>query len=48
MEDFTEQFKALKKRLVERGYNENEIQQQISKIFLIDRAHLLNQKNQAT
>ena len=48
MEDFTEQFKALKKWLVERGYNENEIQQQISKIFLIDRAHLLNQKNQAT
>ena len=48
VEDFTEQFKALKKRLVERGYNENEIQQQISKIFLIDRAHLLNQKNMAT
>ena len=47
-EDFTEQSKALTKQLFERGYNENEIQQKISKTFRIERAHLLNQKNQAT
>ena len=47
-EDLTEQSKALTKRLVERGYNENEIQQQISKILTVERAHLLNQKKQAT
>ena len=47
-EDFTEQSKALAKRLVERGYNENEIQQQISKAFTNERAYLLNQKNKAT
>ena len=38
----------LTKRLVERGYSENEIKQQISKTFTIERAHLLNQKKQAT
>ena len=32
---FTEQSKALTKRLAEKGYNENEIQQQISKTFTI-------------
>ena len=47
-EDFTEQSKALTKRSVEKGYNENEIQLQISKTFTIERAHLLNQKKQAT
>ena len=47
-EDFTEQSKALTKRLVERGYNDNEIRQQISKTFTIERDHLLNQKKQAT
>ena len=46
--DFAEQSKVLTKRLVERGYNENEIRQQISKTFTIERAHLLNQKRQAT
>ena len=46
-EDFTEQSKELTKRLVERGYNENEIQQQISKTSKTDRAHILNQKRQA-
>ena len=45
--DLMEQSKALTKRLVEKGYNENEIQQQISKIFTIERAHLPQQKNQA-
>ena len=34
-EDFTEQSKALTKRLAKKGYNENEIQQQISKTFTI-------------
>ena len=38
----------LTKRLVERGYNENEIQQQISKTFTIERADLPNQEKQAT
>ena len=33
--------------LVERAYNKNEIQQQVSKTFTIERAHLLNQKKQA-
>ena len=47
-EDLTEQSKALTKRLVERGYNENEIQQQISKTFTIERADLPNQEKQAT
>ena len=47
-EDFTDQSKALTKRLVERGYNENEIKQQISKTFMTERAHQLNQKKQAT
>ena len=46
--DFAEQSKVLTKRLVGRGYNENEIRQQISKTFTIERAHLLNQKRQAT
>ena len=45
--DFTEHFKALTKWLVERGYNEKEIKQQISKTFMIDRDYLLNQKKQA-
>ena len=44
-EDFSEQSKAVTKRLVERGYNVNEIQQQILKTFTIERAHLLNQNN---
>ena len=47
-EDFTEQSKALTKRLVERGYSENEIKQRILKVFSIERAQLLNQKKQAT
>ena len=46
--DFTEYSKAPPKRLVERGYSENEIQQKISKTFTIEKSHLLNQKNQAT
>ena len=46
-ENFTKQSKALIKRLVERGYNENRIQQQFSKTFIIARVHLLNQKNHA-
>ena len=46
-EDFREQSKPLTKRLVERRYNKNEIQQQILNTFTIERAHLLNQKNQA-
>ena len=46
--DFAQQSKALAKRLVEKGYNENEIRQQISETFTIERAHLLNQKRQAT
>ena len=41
-EDITEQSKALTKRLVKRGYNENEIQQQISKTFTIEKTDLLN------
>ena len=48
MEDFTEQSKALTKRLIKIGYNKNEIKQQISKTFTIEGAHLLNQKKQAT
>ena len=44
-EDFTEQSIALTKRLVERGYNENEILEQTSKTFAIERAHLLNPKS---
>ena len=47
-EDFTEQSKALTKRLFERGYNENEIKQRILKVFTIERAQLLNQEKQAT
>ena len=30
------------------GYNENDIQQQISNTFTIERTHLLNQKKQTT
>ena len=48
VEDFTEQSKALTKRLIKIGYNKNEIKQQISKTFTIEGAHLLNQKKQAT
>ena len=47
-QDFTEESTALTKQLVERGYNENEIHEQISKTFTIERTHLLNQKNQPT
>ena len=43
-EDFAEQSKALTKRLVERSYNDIEIQQKISNSFTIERAHVLNQK----
>ena len=43
-EDFTDQSKALTNRLVKRGYNENEIKQEISKTFTTEWAHLLNQK----
>ena len=48
VEDFTEQSKALTKRLIKIGYDENEIKQQISKTFTTEGAHLLNQKKQAT
>ena len=47
-QDFTEESIALTKRLVEKGYNENEIHEQISKTFTIERTHLLNQKSQPT
>ena len=40
-EGFTEQSTLLTKRLVQKGYNENEIQEQISNTFMIERAHLL-------
>ena len=44
----TEQSKVLTKRLIKRGYSENEVQQQTSNAFTSDRAYLLNQKNQVT
>ena len=44
----TEGSKALKNRLGEEGYNETEIQQQISKTFTIERTYLLKQKKQVT
>ena len=46
-EFFTDQSKMLTEWLVERGHNENEIQQQISNTFMIENTYLLNQKNQA-
>ena len=47
-EGFTEQCTVHTKRLVEKSYNENEIQQQISKALTIERVHRLNQKKQVT
>ena len=42
----TEGSKALKNWLGEEGYNETEMQQQISKTFTIERTYLLKQKKQ--
>ena len=44
----TEGSKALRNRLGEKGYNETEMQQQISKAFTIERTYLLKQKKQVT
>ena len=44
----TERSKALRNRLGEEGYNETEMQQQISKTLTIKRTYLLKQKKQVT